>query len=59
MEHADELNDLRLQFKVLQNQQEKRKLDRKKKKEADDVSVGLDDLDLSHQGMQEDNLQHR
>ncbi|TNN67550.1 Coiled-coil domain-containing protein 13 [Liparis tanakae] len=59
MEHADELSDLRLQFKVLQNQQEKRKLDRRTKKEAEDVSVGLDDLDLSHQGMQEDDLQHR
>ncbi|XP_031721307.1 coiled-coil domain-containing protein 13 [Anarrhichthys ocellatus] len=61
MEHDDELNDLRLQFQALQKQQEKRKLDRKKKKEPDrlDVSVGQDDLDLSHQGIQADNLQHR
>ncbi|XP_068557516.1 coiled-coil domain-containing protein 13 [Cebidichthys violaceus] len=61
MEHGDELNDLQLQFQELQKQQEKRKLDRKKKKEPDslDVSVGQDDLDLSHQGIQADNLEHR
>ncbi|XP_056247333.1 coiled-coil domain-containing protein 13 isoform X2 [Seriola aureovittata] len=57
MEH-DELNDLRLQFQVLQKQQEKRKLERKKEKESDkpNVSVSQDDLDLSKQGMQADNL---
>ncbi|KAM6920014.1 coiled-coil domain-containing protein 13 [Lycodopsis pacificus] len=61
MEHDDELNDLRLQFQALQKQQEKRKLDRKKNKEPDrlDVSVGQGDLDLSHQGIQADNLEHR
>ncbi|XP_023259601.1 coiled-coil domain-containing protein 13 isoform X3 [Seriola lalandi dorsalis] len=58
MEHDDELNDLRLQFQVLQKQQEKRKLERKKEKESDkpNVSVSQDDLDLSKQGMQADNL---
>ncbi|KAK9538601.1 hypothetical protein VZT92_003763 [Zoarces viviparus] len=56
MEHDDELDDLRLQFQVLQKQQQKRKLDRKKKKESDqlDVSVGQGD-----QGIQADNLKHR
>ncbi|XP_071347859.1 coiled-coil domain-containing protein 13 isoform X2 [Trachinotus anak] len=58
MEHDDELNDLRLQFQVLQKQQEKRKLERKKETEPDklNVSVTQDDLDLSKQGMQADNL---
>uniref|UniRef100_A0A3B4UYH9 Coiled-coil domain containing 13 n=1 Tax=Seriola dumerili TaxID=41447 RepID=A0A3B4UYH9_SERDU len=58
MEHDDELNDLRLQFQVLQKQQEKRKLERKKEKESDkpNVSVSQDDLDLSKQGMQAGNL---
>ncbi|XP_054452482.1 coiled-coil domain-containing protein 13 [Anoplopoma fimbria] len=61
MEHDDELNDLRLQFQALQKQQEKRKLDGKKKKEPDglDVNVGQDDLDLSNEGIQADNLEHR
>ncbi|XP_018531851.1 coiled-coil domain-containing protein 13 isoform X1 [Lates calcarifer] len=58
MEHNDELNDLRLQFQALQKQQEKRKLDRKKEKEPDkpNVSVTQDELDLSTQGTQADNL---
>ncbi|XP_040000156.1 coiled-coil domain-containing protein 13 isoform X4 [Xiphias gladius] len=58
MEHDDELSDLRLQFQALQKQQEKRKLDRKKAKEPDklNVSVIQDDLDLSKQGIQADNL---
>lgn len=61
MEHDDELNDLRLQFQVLQKQQEKRKLDRKKEKEADRItlSVAQDDLDLSNQGIRADNLEDR
>ncbi|XP_068427694.1 coiled-coil domain-containing protein 13 isoform X2 [Clinocottus analis] len=61
MEHDDDLNDLRLQFQALQKQQEERKLDGKKKKESEklEVSVGLDDLDLSSQGIEADNLQHR
>lgn len=61
MEHDDELNDLRLQFQVLQKQQEKRKLDRKKEKEADrlTLSVAQDDLDLSNQGIRADDLEGR
>lgn len=61
MEHDDELNDLRLQFQALQRQQEKRKLDKKKEKEADklNLSVSQDDLDLSKQGIQADNLEDR
>ncbi|XP_030257817.1 coiled-coil domain-containing protein 13 isoform X2 [Sparus aurata] len=61
MEHDDELNDLRLQFQVLQKQQEKRKLDRKKEKEPDklNVSAAQDDLDLSQQGIQADNPEDR
>ncbi|XP_036940489.1 coiled-coil domain-containing protein 13 isoform X2 [Acanthopagrus latus] len=61
MEHDDELNDLRLQFEVLQKQQEKRKLDRKKEKEPDklNVSAAQDDLDLSQQGIQADNPEDR
>ncbi len=61
MEHDDELNDLRLQFQALQKQQEKRKLDRKKEKEPDklNASVTQDDLDLSKQGVQADNLEDR
>lgn len=61
MEHDDELNDLRLQFQVLQKQQDKRKLDRKKEKEADrlTLSVAQDDLDLSNQGIRADDLEGR
>ncbi|XP_040027154.2 coiled-coil domain-containing protein 13 isoform X1 [Gasterosteus aculeatus] len=54
MEQDDELNELRLQFQALEKQQEKRKLERKKKNEAD-----LEDLDLSNQGIQADHLEHR
>ncbi|XP_070775669.1 coiled-coil domain-containing protein 13 [Enoplosus armatus] len=61
MEHDGELNDLRLQFQALQKQQEKRKLDRKKEKEPDKLNDGVtqDDLDLSKQGIQADNLENR
>lgn len=61
MEHDDELNDLRLQFQVLQKQQERRKLERKKEKEPDKLnfSATQDDLDLSKQGIQADDLQLR
>ncbi|XP_037643551.1 coiled-coil domain-containing protein 13-like isoform X2 [Sebastes umbrosus] len=61
MEHDDELNDLRLQFQALQKQQERRKLERKKEKEPDkpNFSATQDDLDLSKQGIQTDDLQLR
>lgn len=61
MEHDDELTDLRLQFEALQKQQEKRKLDRKKEKEVDKLHAcaAQDDLDLSKQGIQADNLEGR
>ncbi|XP_076600248.1 coiled-coil domain-containing protein 13 isoform X2 [Chaetodon auriga] len=61
MEHDDELTDLRLQFEALQKQQEKRKLDRKKEKEADKLNAcaAQDDLDLSKQGIQADKLEGR
>ncbi|KAM8850415.1 coiled-coil domain-containing protein 13 isoform 2-T5 [Spinachia spinachia] len=57
MEQDDELNDLRLQFQALEKQQEKRKLERKKKNEADRRLE--EDVDLSDQGIQGDHLQHR
>lgn len=49
MDHDDELNHLRLQFQALQQQQEKRKLDRKKEREANKVITGVthDHLDVS------------
>lgn len=37
MDNDGELNHLRLQFQALQQQQEKRKLDRKKEREANKV----------------------
>ncbi|XP_014890165.1 coiled-coil domain-containing protein 13 [Poecilia latipinna] len=56
MESDEHLNDLRLQFQTLQKQQEKRKLEGKKKKEPSDLSVTgtQDDLNLSKQVVQED-----
>ncbi|XP_029381190.1 coiled-coil domain-containing protein 13 isoform X2 [Echeneis naucrates] len=50
MEHDDELNDLRLQFQVLQKQQERRKLNRKKESELDKTNDGVtvDDLSLAN-----------
>ncbi|XP_033993219.1 coiled-coil domain-containing protein 13 isoform X1 [Trematomus bernacchii] len=61
MEHEDEMNDLRLQFQALQKQQEKRKLDRTKEKEPDKLNVieTQEDLDLSKQGIQAENVEHR
>ncbi|KAF3858140.1 hypothetical protein F7725_011341 [Dissostichus mawsoni] len=61
MEHEDEMNDLRLQFQALQKQQDKRKLDRTKEKEPDKLNVieTQDDLDLSKQGIQAENVEHR
>lgn len=61
MEHDDELNDLRLQFQALQKQQEKRKIQRKKEKEAErlNLSVAQDDLELSNQGVWTDDLEDR
>lgn len=41
MDHDSELNHLRLQFQALQQQQEKRKLDRKKEKETNKVITGV------------------
>uniref|UniRef100_UPI0037E8AAD6 coiled-coil domain-containing protein 13 n=1 Tax=Semicossyphus pulcher TaxID=241346 RepID=UPI0037E8AAD6 len=60
-EHEDEMHDLRLQFQALQKQQENRKLDRKKEKENNvlNASVTQDELDLSKQGIQADNLENR
>ncbi|KAK5860106.1 hypothetical protein PBY51_021605 [Eleginops maclovinus] len=61
MENEDEINDMRLQFQALQRQQERRKLDRKKEKRPDELDVigTQDDLDLSKQGIQSDNVEHR
>ncbi|XP_065810271.1 coiled-coil domain-containing protein 13 isoform X2 [Labrus bergylta] len=61
MEHEDELNNLRLQFQELQKQQERRKLERKKEKEHVELnaSANQDDLDLSKQGIQVDNVENR
>ena len=39
MDHGDEKNELLLQFQILQKQQEKKKLDRKKAKEAHKLNV--------------------
>lgn len=48
MDQDGELNHLRLQFQALQQQQEKRKLDRKKEREANKVitSVTRDNIDV-------------
>lgn len=48
MDQDGELNHLRLQFQALQQQQEKRKLDRKKEREANRVipSVTRDNIDV-------------
>ncbi|KAM9349906.1 coiled-coil domain-containing protein 13 [Symphorus nematophorus] len=63
MEPDDELNDLRLQFKALQEQQEKRKLNRKKEKEPVKPNVSSstkdDDVDLSKEGILGDNVKDR
>lgn len=61
MESDERLNDLRLQFQTLQKQQEKRKLEGKKKKEPNNLSVTgtLDDLNLSKQVVQEDSPEER
>ncbi|RVE61729.1 hypothetical protein OJAV_G00176280 [Oryzias javanicus] len=62
MEEDAQLNKLRLQFEALQKQQDQRKLERKKDKEA--ASLGneaQDDLNLSLESSQSDNdrlLQH-
>ncbi|XP_026169681.1 coiled-coil domain-containing protein 13 isoform X2 [Mastacembelus armatus] len=61
MERDNELNDLRFQFQALQKQQEKRKLDRRKEKESDNIKANVtqDALDLPKQGIQADNLEDR
>ncbi|XP_058471311.1 coiled-coil domain-containing protein 13-like isoform X2 [Solea solea] len=48
----DELNDLRLQFQALQQQQEKRKLGWIKKKAPNKPDAGGEDLNLLQQGFQ-------
>ncbi|XP_035994209.1 coiled-coil domain-containing protein 13 isoform X2 [Fundulus heteroclitus] len=59
MDNGGHLHDLQLQFQTLEKQQEKRKLDRKKKKELVNFNVTgtQDDLDLSKQVFQDDNPQ--
>ncbi|KAM4557367.1 coiled-coil domain-containing protein 13 [Fundulus diaphanus] len=59
MDNDGHLHDLRLQFHTLEKQQEKRKLDRKKKIELCNFNVTgtQDDLDLSKQVFQDDNPQ--
>lgn len=61
MEHDDELNDLRLQFQALQQQQERRKLNRKKERATDKVnaSVTQEILDVSKKVIQADNVNDR
>lgn len=59
MDHGDDLNDLRLQFQVLQKQQERRKLERIKEKEAAKADAFQDDLDLAKQDIIEDSLENR
>uniref|UniRef100_A0A3Q2DA52 Coiled-coil domain containing 13 n=1 Tax=Cyprinodon variegatus TaxID=28743 RepID=A0A3Q2DA52_CYPVA len=50
MDHDEHFHDLRLQFQMLQKQQNKRKLDLKKKKEQSNFNVtdSQEDLDLSN-----------
>lgn len=49
MDHDGELNHLRLQFQALQQQQERRKVDQKKEREAKRVITGVtpESLDVS------------
>ncbi|XP_060925170.1 coiled-coil domain-containing protein 13-like [Limanda limanda] len=58
MDHADEKNELQFQFEMLQKQQEKKKLDRKKAKEAHkpNVKVTQEDSDQLEEGSPADNL---
>lgn len=56
MENNEHLNDLRLQFQMLQKQQEKRKMQRKKKNE---LAGTQDDLNLLNQVTEEDNPESR
>ncbi|XP_038157549.1 coiled-coil domain-containing protein 13 isoform X2 [Cyprinodon tularosa] len=55
MDHDEHFHDLRLQFQMLQKQQDKRKLDLKKKKEQSNFNVtdSQEDLDLSKQDILE------
>ncbi|XP_035026229.1 coiled-coil domain-containing protein 13 isoform X2 [Hippoglossus stenolepis] len=57
MARCDELDELQLQFQMLQKQQEKRKLDRKKEKEPDklNVEVTQEDSGVLKQDIQADN----
>ncbi|XP_053301662.1 coiled-coil domain-containing protein 13 [Pleuronectes platessa] len=58
MDHGDEKNELRLQFEILQKQQEKKKLDRKKAKDRHklNVKVTQDDSDQLKEDSPADNL---
>ncbi|XP_068196940.1 coiled-coil domain-containing protein 13 isoform X2 [Antennarius striatus] len=66
MNNDDEVNSLRLQFQALQKHQEKKKLEKNRKKEKElekvNTTVIQDDLELSKQGIQagdpEDKLQN-
>nr|XP_020447146.1 coiled-coil domain-containing protein 13 isoform X2 [Monopterus albus] len=59
MERDDEMNNLWLQFQALQQQQEKRKLDRKKEKELGNHNGSATQEDLSKQDIQVDSLGDR
>nr|XP_019952183.1 PREDICTED: coiled-coil domain-containing protein 13-like [Paralichthys olivaceus] len=58
MDQGDQMNELRLQFEMLQKQQEKRKLDRIKEKETNKLNVNVtqNDLDQLKEDIQADNL---
>ncbi|XP_035008407.2 coiled-coil domain-containing protein 13-like [Hippoglossus stenolepis] len=58
MDHGDETNELQFQFEILQKQQEKKKLDRKKAKEAHKLNVNVtqDDSDQLKEDSPADNL---
>ncbi|XP_024129245.1 coiled-coil domain-containing protein 13 [Oryzias melastigma] len=61
MEQDAQLNKLRLQFEALQKQQDQKKLERKKDKEAASLTNDAQDLNLSLESSQSDNdrlLQH-
>lgn len=55
MEQDAQLNKLRLQFEALQKQQDQKKLERKKDKEAASLTNDAQDLNLSLESSQSDN----
>lgn len=61
MEADDQLQDVRLQFQALEKQQERRKLERKKEKEADKLeeSSSRHVSDITKQDVQADSSQDR